>query len=51
LQQRIYTRIAIAFTERLPRLQEESFLLSMRTVCRSDLLTAPRCHGGRICSM
>jgi len=26
LQQRIYTRIAIAFTKRLPRLQEESFL-------------------------
>lgn len=27
LQQRIYTRIAIAFTEAIPRLQEESFLL------------------------
>ena len=26
LQQRIYTRIAIAFTETIPRLQEESFL-------------------------
>jgi len=40
LQQRIYTRIAIAFTERLPRLQEESFLPQhAHRFAEADLLT------------
>ena len=40
LQQRIYTRIAIAFTETLPRLQEESFLPQhANRFAEADLLT------------
>ncbi len=40
LQQRIYTRIAIAFTETLPRLQEESFLPQhAHRFAEADLLT------------
>jgi putative ABC transport system ATP-binding protein len=40
LQQRIYTRIAIAFTDRLPRLQEESFLPQhAHRFAEADLLT------------
>jgi ABC-type bacteriocin/lantibiotic exporter with double-glycine peptidase domain len=40
LQQRIYTRIAIAFTEVLPRLQEESFLPQYaHRFSEADLLT------------
>ena len=40
LQQRIYTRIAIAFTKRLPRLQEESFLPQhAHRFAEADLLT------------
>ncbi len=40
LQQRIYTRVAIAFTERLPRLQEESFLPQhAHRFAEADLLT------------
>lgn len=39
LQQRIYTRIATAFTQTLPRLQEESFLpQSCEPVSEADLL-------------
>lgn len=40
LQQRIYTRIAIAFTETLPRLREESFLPQhAHRFSEADLLT------------
>ncbi len=40
LQQRLYTRIAIAFTETLPRLQEESFLPQYANrFAEADLLT------------
>ncbi|ALA60806.1 ABC transporter ATP-binding protein [Nitrospira moscoviensis] len=40
LQQRIYTRIAIAFTDTLPRLQEESFLPQhANRFAEADLLT------------
>lgn len=40
LQQRIYTRIAIAFTQTLPRLQEESFLPQhANRFSEADLLT------------
>jgi ABC-type bacteriocin/lantibiotic exporter with double-glycine peptidase domain len=40
LQQRIYTRIALAFTETLPRLQEESFLPQhANRFAEADLLT------------
>ena len=40
LQQRIYTRIAIAFTETLPRMQEESFLPQhAHRFAEADLLT------------
>lgn len=40
LQQRIYTRIAIAFTETLPRLHEESFLPQhAHRFAEADLLT------------
>jgi ABC-type bacteriocin/lantibiotic exporter with double-glycine peptidase domain len=40
LQQRIYTRIAIAFTETLPRLREESFLPQhANRFAEADLLT------------
>ncbi len=40
LQQRIYTRIAIAFTETLPRLREESFLPQQANrFAEADLMT------------
>ena len=40
LQQRIYTRIAIAFTEALPRIEEESFLPQhAHRFAEADLLT------------
>lgn len=40
LQQRVYTRIALAFTDTLPRLQEESFLPQQANrFAEADLLT------------
>ena len=47
LQQRIYTRIATAFTQTFPRLQEESLLPQhANRFSEADLLTRARGHGG-----